>query len=444
MSSLDGTIVATALPTLHRTLHAKVNWVSWTVTAYQLGLAVTMPFAGRLSDLLGRKKVFVRAAILFVVSSFLCGLSVSIWVLIPLRFLQAMGGGAFLPSATGIVSETFESDRDRMLGLFSTIFPLGALVGPVVGGLLIADVSWRAVFWVNVPVGTGFLVLALRLLPPDTHRAEGRLPDLWSAACLCGVFLGLMTAISHLGDAGASAKSGAFIAAVLVAICSGWLLARRSRTAAVPVIPLRLLSDVRLAVMNCVNLVWGATVIGIGALIPLFAETEYRLAPVSSGTLLTARAVVEVVTSVAASNLLKRTGYRAPMIVGFGLIVGGTGMLVSPVEMGSPYVWLAIAAGVIGAGIGISAPSANNATLSFAPRDVGAISGLRGMSRQAGAIFGVSAATAFVARSGHEGHALAESFVAIALLLVTVTPLVFLVPARPAAPVRRGGAAPSG
>jgi MFS family permease len=348
-----------------------------------------------------------------------------------------------MPSATGIVSETFVGDRDRMLGLFSTIFPLGALVGPVVGGLLIAQVSWRAVFFVNVPVGVAFLVLALRFLPPDSHRGEGRLPDLWSSAGMCGLFAGLMIAITHLGDAGAGPLSPGFAVPLVLAVLSGWLLVWRSRTAALPVIPLWLLSDVRLAVMNFVNLVWGAAVIGVGALIPLFAETRYRMAPVSAGTLLTSRAMVEVVAAVIASNLLKRTGYRAPMIVGFGLIVGGTMMLVSPVQVGSPYVWLAMAAGVVGSGIGVSAPSANNATLSFAPQDIGAVSGLRGMSRQAGSILGVAAATAFVARSAAEGHALAVSFVVMSLVLVAATPLVFLVPARSGDRVARTGESPA-
>jgi MFS family permease len=432
MSSLDGTIVATALPTLHHALHAKINWVSWTVIAYQFGLAVTMPFAGRLSDKLGRKKIFVRAAILFIASSFLCGLSWSIWVLIPLRVLQAIGGGAFLPSATGIVAETFGADRDRMLGLFSTIFPLGALVGPVVGGLLIAHASWRAVFFVNVPVGAAFLLLAVHFLPPDSRHGEGRLPDLWSTAGMCGLFAGMMVAITHLGDAGAGPLSAGFVVPMLVAMSSGWLLVQRSRTAEVPVIPLWLLSDMRLAIMNTVNVVWGACVIGVGALIPLYAETRYRLVPVSAGTLLTARAALEVVAAVIASNLLKRTGYRAPMIVGFALIVGGTVMVACPVEVVGPYLWLAVAAGVIGLGIGVSAPSANNATLSFAPDDIGAVSGLRGMSRQAGAIVGVAAATAFVARSAQEGHALAVSFVVMSLALAAMIPLVFLVPDRSA------------
>ena len=116
MGSIDQTIVATALPRLQHDLHTTVNWSGWTITAYQLGAVLTLPVAGRIADLYGRKKVFMICVVLFTVSSLACGMSTSIYMLVPLRFVQALGGGAFMPSASGIVAENFGKDRDRAIG----------------------------------------------------------------------------------------------------------------------------------------------------------------------------------------------------------------------------------------------------------------------------------------------------------------------------------------
>ena len=118
MSSIDQTIVATALPSIQRELHSTINWSSWTITIYALGQVLAMPLAGRISDQYGRKKVFLAAVVLFTVTSLCCGLAQNIYELVLLRALQAIGGGAFMPSATGIVSDHFGRERDRALGMF--------------------------------------------------------------------------------------------------------------------------------------------------------------------------------------------------------------------------------------------------------------------------------------------------------------------------------------
>ena len=121
MASVDQTIVATALPALQHDLHASVNWSSWTITIYALGQILMMPLAGKLGDQFGRKKIFLGAAVLFTAASLCCGFASNIYLLVGLRGLQALGGGAFMPSATGIVAQQFGRDRDRALGLFSKI-----------------------------------------------------------------------------------------------------------------------------------------------------------------------------------------------------------------------------------------------------------------------------------------------------------------------------------
>ena len=153
MASVDQTIVATALPTLQHDLHAPLTWSAWTITVYALGQVLAMPVVGKISDQFGRKRIFLSAVALFTTASLCCGFAPNIYFLVALRALQSIGGGAFLPSANGIVSDVFGRDRDRALGMFTSIFPMGAVAGPAMGGFFIDYWTWRGIFLVNVPIG---------------------------------------------------------------------------------------------------------------------------------------------------------------------------------------------------------------------------------------------------------------------------------------------------
>jgi EmrB/QacA subfamily drug resistance transporter len=426
MSSLDGTIVATGLPTLRHALHTGLNWASWTMTAYQLGLVVAMPVAGRVADNFGRKRVFVAAAVLFTTSSLLCGLVSDIGLLIGLRVLQAAGGAAFMPAASGIVMDTFGKHKHRALGLFSSIFPLGALVGPVAGGIILAAWSWRGMFLVNVPIGTAFTLLALRYLP-SSGRSRGR-ADIPGALLLGGSVLSLMLAVTDLGNRAVGPGSPEFLAPLAAAVAFGWAFLRHCGKVAEPLVPLELLRGKAFAATNTINLVWGACAIGFGSLVPLFAEDRYGLSPLAAGTLLSARAIGEIVLAIGASVFIHRTGYRAPIVVGIGLIAAGLAMIAMQPHFASPYIWLSVGATLSGLGTGLSAPAANNASIELAPDDVGAITGLRGAVRQGGAILGISLATSLATHSGSEVHTLGTSFFVLAGLLAAMAPLVLVVP----------------
>jgi EmrB/QacA subfamily drug resistance transporter len=442
MSSLDGTIVSTGLPTLRRALHAGINWTSWTMTGYQLGLVVAMPIAGRVADSLGRKRVFLAAAVLFTASSLLCGLATNIDELIGLRVMQAAGGAAFMPAASGIVMDIFGDHRQRALGMFSSIFPLGALVGPIAGGIILTTWSWRGVFLVNVPIGIVFTLLAWRYLP-SSARHQMR-PDIAGAVLMGGGVLGLMLAITDLGNRSVGITSPSFSVPLVLAAACGWAFVRHCSRATDPLVPIHLLKGRVFQAMNTINLVWGGCAIGFGSLVPLFSEERYGLSPLSSGTLLTARAIGEIVLAISASVLIHRTGYRVPIIAGSAMIAGGMAMMVMPPELLSPYSWMAVGATITGLGTGLSAPAANNASIELAPNDIGAITGLRGSARQAGAIIGITLATSMAAHTGHEVETLTRAFLVLAALLVCMLPLVFVVPdgRRPAAS-RRLSASPT-
>ena len=364
MASIDQTIVATALIAIQRDLGAQLNWSGWTITIYALGQILVMPVAGRLGDQFGRKKIFLGAAVLFTLASLACSLADNIYLLVVFRAFQAIGGGAFMPTAigggafmptaTGIVAEQFGRDRDRTVGMFTSIFPIGGILGPIIGGVIVTYWSWREIFLVNVPAGVLLILLAWKFIPHSAPKKAARI-DLVGAAFLALTILLGMYGISSLGSGGASPTDPLFIASEVLALLFGVLFVRHANRAANPFIPIQLLRGRGFAVMNAINLLYGAAVLGFGALVPPYAEARYGIQPLQAGTLLTARAVGMICVVGLAVFALRRTGYRAPMIGGFLLVAGGmTIMSLAPHGL-TPYGWLAAAAAVTGIGMGLSA-----------------------------------------------------------------------------------------
>jgi EmrB/QacA subfamily drug resistance transporter len=426
MASVDQTIVATALPALQHDLHAAVNWSSWTITIYALGQILMLPVAGKLGEQYGRKRIFLGAAVLFTAASLCCGFSTNIYLLIALRAAQAIGGGAFMPSATGIVAQIFGRDRDRAVGLFSSIFPIGGIIGPVLGGLFVTYWSWRGIFLVNVPLGIALVVLGAVFIPASS-RTRGQRLDIRGVLLLGAALLPAMFGIAWLGG-GASPASPVFLVPEAVAAIALAAFVRHSARAAAPFIQIRYLAGRGFGVMNLINFLYGSSVLGFGALIPLYAHARYGLAILAGGTLLTARGVGMIATAGMTVFLLRRTGYRWPIAIGSVLAAGGLLMTaLSPAGL-SPYGWLAIAAAVCGIGMGISTPGANNATLQLAPENAAALSGLRAMFRQTGAITAVSITTAIVARSATPGLTQAHVFLVFAIIVLATIPLILRVP----------------
>lgn len=427
MASVDQTIVATALSPIQTELHASLQWSGWTITIYSLGQVVIMPLAGRLSDAYGRKRVFLIAAIIFTVASLLCGLSTSIYMLVALRAVQALGGGAFMPAASGIVSDHFGKNRDRALGLFTSIFPIGAVVGPILGGVFVTYLSWRDIFFVNIPIGAALLVLGFLFIPQSASRPAGRV-DTFGIVVLAMLILSVMLAVTDLGNENASLLNAPFLLPAGFAVVLAWLFLRHTNRAEAPFISRRFLYGRGFGVMNSINFLFGSAALGFGALVPLYAHERYGIPILAAGTLLTARAIGMICIASLAVLALRRTGYRLPMAVGFAIVAGGLSMMaLAPIGL-APYAWLSIGAGITGLGMGLGMPAANNAVLQLAPDQVAAVSGLRGMFRQAGGIVGISIATAVSARSTHPGDALGLVFLVLAGILICCLPLIVRVP----------------
>jgi EmrB/QacA subfamily drug resistance transporter len=426
MASIDQTIVATALPAIQHELHTQINWSGWTITIYALGQVVAMPMAGKISDMYGRKRVFLVSAVVFTVSSLCCGFAGNIYLLLLPRAVQALGGGAFMPSATGIVSDHFGAERDRAVGMFTSILPIGGIIGPIIGGIFVTYWSWRGIFLVNVPIGIVLIVLVVKFIPATSTRVASRI-DVRGIALLAALILAAMFGVTYLGSGRIPLYSPVFLGCEAIAALAVWMFVRHSKRYTAPFVPYRLLRGRGFGVMNLINLIYGAAALGFAALVPLYAQDRYGIRPLGAGTLLTARAVGMIAVAGLAVMALRRTGYRLPMIAGFVLLAAGLFTMASTPPL-SPYAWLAISAAITGCGMGLSVPAANNASLQMAPDQVAAIAGLRGMFRQSGAIIAVSVTTALVARSSDPGIAQAHVFVIFAVLLLAILPLVWLVP----------------
>lgn len=428
LGSIDQTAVATALPALQHDLGAPLSWTSWTITIYALGAIIAMPIAGRLADQFGRKTVFLFAIGLFTVASLVAGLAGDIATLIVVRIFQGMASGALMPSASGIVAEQFGRNRDRAIGMFTSIFPIGAIIGPVVGGLLVTYTSWRAIFLVNIPFGVlVFVLVAIRIR--QRHTPATTSVDVAGIALLCTLLLATMTAITLLGtDTVPVLRFGAAGAAAVVAAVLGWRFLRHARRDPNAVVPMRLLRGRAFGTMNAVNVMFGVAALGFGTLVPLYAEHRYGIIPLAAGLLLAVRAVGMIATSGLSVALLRRVGTRTLMVTGFALLAVGLVLLAAPPPGMAPQLWLSLAAGVTGLGMGIAAPASNNATLHLAPGEIASVTGLRGMFRQTGAILSISAITAVLSTSVDPGHAQAVAFVVLAVVLVAAIPLIIAMP----------------
>jgi MFS family permease len=431
MSSVDSTIVSTALHSLQHDLHTSINWAGWTLTAYSFGIVLMLPLSGRLSEQYGRRRVFLGSVITFTAASLCCGLVDNIYALIALRAVQAAGGAGFTPSATGIIVDHFGRDRDRAISLFGSIFPIGAMIGPALGGLFVTYWSWRGIFLVNVPIGIVVIAMTLRHIPRDRAKAE-RLPLTMDTPGMVllgvGLFAG-MFAISYLGQRNAHPLSPLFVAPVAVAIGVLWMFFRHVHRTANPFIAPDLIHGPGFGTVNLVNALYGGISNGIVALIPFYATNRYAIDAFDSGTLLVAQGAATVLVTVVAALVIRRSGYRLPIYIGGLVVIAGMLLLaLSPLANIPPYGWLAGSAVLVGAGGGMLNPASRNAGLQLAPEKASTLAALRTMCLQIGTISTIAVATAVLAGSDDPGGVQARFDVVGALLLLVALPLISRIP----------------
>ncbi len=430
MSSLDQTIVATALHAIQHGLHTSINWASWTITSYSLGMILMLSVAGKLSGRYGRRRLFLASVAVFAGASLCCGLTNNIYLLIVLRAIQAAGGAGFTPSATGIVADHFGPGRDKAVGLFGSIFPIGAMTGPIFGGLFVTYWTWRGIFLVNVPISLLLVVLCLGFVPRDPPRQSGEVQRMDAAGMIMlgvGLLAG-MIAITYLGEPGARLWSPLFLGPAVLGVAALAFFFRHIRRARDPFISPRLIHGRGFAAVNLINVLYGGAVSGIIALVPLYATNRYHLDALRSGTLLTGEGVAVIVLSTVATFMLRRTGYRRPLYLGGAIVAAGIFALAVSPPAASPYLWLVAATCLVGIGTGWSSPASRNACLQLAPELSAPLAALRSTGRQVGQITVISITSAILAAALDPGMVQAYVFAAFALALIVGLPVISRVP----------------
>ena len=431
MSTVDSTIVATALKAIQQGLHASITWTSWVITAYSVGLVLALALSGKLTARFGSRRCFLASVAVFAGASLCCGFAGNVYLLIALRAVQAAGGAGFTPAGTAIVAATFGPGRDKALGMFSAMFSIGTLIGPIFGGLFVTYWSWRGIFFVNVPVGIVMIAACVRYVPADPARpgrGERRPVDLTGLVLLGAGTLALMLAISYLGEAGASAASALFWGPLTAGVAALALFGLHIRRVDDPFIAPQLIAGRGFGAVNVINILYGGAVAGMLALVPLYAMDRYHVSVLASGTLLIAEGIAVIALSFVATMTLRRTGYRWPLYVGGALTALGVAALaVQPAGI-SPYAWLALAAAAVGAGTGISAPAGRNAGLQLAPGRAADLAALRSTGRSVGQIAAVSITAAIIAQPAPPGQLQARVFAVFAILLVASLPTVARIP----------------
>ena len=285
MAILDTTIVAVALATLARDFHTTIGTIQWVTTGYLLALAVVIPLSGWAVHRFGAKPVYIVSLVLFITGSALCGVAPSATALIVFRVLQGLGGGMIMPVGQTIMARTAGPDKmNKVMAVIGVPTLLGPILGPVLGGLIISNFSWRWIFFVNVPIGIVALFLSLRFLPTTPSDRSHRLDVAGFALLAPGLAL-LVYGLSEVGsDGGFSSRNVEISLAVSVVLIIGFIL--RSLRAPEPLLDLRLFKRFNFSIATiCIFLV-GATLYGTMFLLPLYYQIVRGEAPWVAGLLM--------------------------------------------------------------------------------------------------------------------------------------------------------------
>lgn len=438
LSAINGTSVAVAFPAIISEFDASLVQAGWVLSIYQLVATVVMPLAGKANDILGRKQTLMFFLGLFTLGSLLSAVAPNVPLLILSRFIQGIGGGGFLPSAAGIVADEFPRSRQRAIGLFTSIFPLGQIIGPNLGGGLTEAFGWRSIFWFNIPLAIVAFIAAVVLLRPGQKTAQ-RI-DIRGALLLAGSLGSFMVGLTELGNGDTPVTW--MLAGLLFASSIAFMVVfiRHEVRTEDPVIDLEVLRERRFMAANVYNFVYGAAVLGVVSFLPLYAVTVHGMSVFTSGIILTPRSVGMLIASTLTSIFMLRWGYRKPMLVGTAAIVLSLFLLAiaSPgvnvilgVQLSSTTLLLAILL-ISGIGSGTSAPAANNACIELMPDRVATITGVRGMFRQGGGAIGIAIASLVLEHSaGNMGRGFFFIFLGLAIIMLLTATLIFAMPASP-------------
>jgi EmrB/QacA subfamily drug resistance transporter len=393
---LDNTIVNVALPSIGRELHASVSSLQWTVDAYTLVLASLLMLAGSMGDRLGRRRVFQTGLIVFTLGSLLCSAAPSLGWLIAFRALQAVGGSMLNPVAMSIIRNVFTDARERAqaIGVWGATIGVSLAAGPVLGGALVQAIDWRAIFWINIPVGLLALVLTIRFVPESRAPKPRRLDPVGQGLVI--VLLGSLTyAIIEAPAAGwfSGRILGLFALSVVALIALVPYELRRPE----PLLEPRFFRSVPFSCASVIAICAFAALGGFLFVNTLYLQDIRHLSALKAGLYTLPIAAMTLIFPPLSGRIVGRRGPRIALLSGgLGIMLGG--LLLTGIEASTPLASLLPSYFVFGIGFGmVNPPITNTAMLGMPQAQAGVAAAVASTSRQVGQTLGVAVAGAIAA-----------------------------------------------
>ncbi len=390
LGAIDQTIVATALPAMAGELHG-IEYMSWAVSAYLLSSTSSVPIYGKLSDLYGRRPLFVAAIFIFLVGSIVCGAAQSMGMLIAGRAIQGLGGGGLLSLTQTIMADMVPPrERGRYQAYFSTIWTVSTLGGPMLGGFLVDISSWRWVFWINLPIAVAGLLICNTQLKRLPVRGGVKKIDYLGAALLVPAIVSLLLITTWGGNEFAWTSPMILGLGTLAIVLIALLIAQELR-AEDPILPLRLFNNNVFVIGNSLAFLMGASSVGATIFLPLFMQVVIGATASNSGLLITPLMIGVTIGALSAGRFIRWTG-RYKVIPLFGLSLAALAFLgfVDVTRTTPPIYYIAIMT-AMGIGLGPAGPMVSISVQNAVDiRDLGTATSLTSFFRSMGGSFGVA------------------------------------------------------
>lgn len=389
MPILDNNIVNVALPKIMATFGATVDQIEWVVTGYMIAFAIIMPATSWLQEYFGLKKVFLSSLALFCLGSAFCGLAWSKDSLIFFRILQALGGGALMPSGLTLVSFAFlPKERGMAMGIWSIGAMVAPAVGPFLGGYLADEISWRAIFYINLPVGAITILAAAMILPSMEKPGPERKFDLVGFAGLAVFLAALLIALSQGQREGWN--SDYILSCFALSLCGLIFFIIANLTVKDPIVDLRLFAIPNFLMANIVNFVRAVAIFGSLFLLPLFLQNLLQYTAFGSGIILAPLAITVAIVAPFSGFVSDRIGPRLPLTLGT-ILVAISLYIFKDLSLNSDYWFLFWPQVLRGVGLGlINAPLMSAAINAVRREQTGVASSFLTVIMQIGGAFGVA------------------------------------------------------